>query len=250
MKHLQENIIMEGQSEDLLEQEKILESQILQREKQEEMLWKQKSRIKWLKDGEKNTKFFHSTTIQHRMNNNITHILNEQGDKQETHEEIEREFVNYFKKAHQEPQINRSNAIEKITRHIPKLIIEEHNQLLLRPIELQEVEAAVYQLKDGKALGPNGFTSNFFHKFWDLIKMEVWQLVEESRYLRWMFPGINATFITLIPKEAQPNTPDKYRPVALSNIIYKIVSKIIASRLKVLLPLIISPLKSSYVEGR
>eukprot|EP00253_Pinus_taeda_P018778 PITA_18778 len=80
--------------------------------------------------------------------------------------------------------------------------------------------------------------------------MEVWQVVEESRTLRWMFPGMNATFIALVSKVDQPSTPHKYRPIALCNIIYKIVSKIIASRLKLLLPLIISPEQFGYVEGR
>jgi len=65
-----------------------------------------------------------------------------------------------------------------------------------------------------------------------------------------MFPGVNATFIALVPKVDQPSTPDKYRLIALCNIIYKIVSKIIASRLNLLLPLIISPKQSRYVEGR
>jgi len=112
------------------------------------------------------------------------------------------------------------------------------------------VELVVRQLKAGKVPGPDGFTSNFFHNFWDLIKMEVWQVVEESRSLRWMFLWVNATFIALIPMVDQPNKPDKYKPIALCNIIYKIVSKIIASRLKLLLPLIISPEQSGYVEGR
>jgi len=65
-----------------------------------------------------------------------------------------------------------------------------------------------------------------------------------------MLPGMNATFIALIPKEAHHSTPYKFRPIALCNIIYKIVSKVIASRLKLLLPLIISPEQSGYVEGR
>jgi len=73
--------------------------------------------------------------------------------------------------------------------------------------------------------------------------------MEESRANRWMLPSMNATFITLIPKEAQSRTPDKFRPIALCNVIYKIVSKVIASRLKPLLPLLISPEKSGYVEG-
>lgn len=86
-----------------------------------------KIKNKMAKGWRKNTKFFHSTTIQRRMNNNITHIQKEQGAKMETHEEIESAFVTHFKQVHQEPHINKSIAIEKITRNIPKLITEEHN---------------------------------------------------------------------------------------------------------------------------
>eukprot|EP00253_Pinus_taeda_P023412 PITA_23412 len=151
---------------------------------------------------------------------------------------------------HREPNGDRTRAIEEITRNIPKLISEEHNQMLLKLVDIQEVEHAVRQLKAGKPPGPDGFTSNFFHSFWQLIKMEVWQVVEESRSFIWMFPRVNATFIALVPKVDNPSTPDKYIPIALCNIIYKIVSKIIASWLKLLLPLIISPEKSRYVEAR
>lgn len=165
MKNLQQRIINEGRSEDLSKQEQILESQILERAKQEETLWRQKSRIKWLKDGERNTKFFHRTTIQRRMNNNISQIQNEQGEKIENQTGIESEFLTYFKQAHQEPNIDRLPAMDYILRNIPKLISEEHNQLLLRPVDLQEVEEVVHQLKVGKAPGPDGFTSSFFHHF-------------------------------------------------------------------------------------
>eukprot|EP00253_Pinus_taeda_P016766 PITA_16766 len=65
-----------------------------------------------------------------------------------------------------------------------------------------------------------------------------------------MYPGLNATFMALIPKTEEANTPDKYRSIALCNVIYKIVSKVISTRLKPLLPLIISPEQSGYVEGR
>ena len=80
-----------------------------------------------------------------------------------------------------------------------------------------------------KPPGSDGFTSNFFHHFWALIKTEVWQLVEESRISHWLLPSLNVTFIVLVSKEEQPNTPDKYCPVALCNVIYKIISKVIAT---------------------
>jgi len=64
-----------------------------------------------------------------------------------------------------------------------------------------------------------------------------------------MLPSLNSTFITLIPKEKHSQTPHKFRPISLCNVIYKILSKVIAIRLKPLLPLLISPEQSGYVEG-
>ena len=153
MKRIQQTIITSGRTEELTKQEQDIESKNLERDKQEETLWRQKSRIRWLKNGEKNTIFFHKTTVQRRMINNITHIKNEQGEKIETHAGIEGEFINYFKKAHQEPNINRMPAINKLLKNIPRIITEEHNSLLIKPISLQEVEEVVHQMKEGKAPG-------------------------------------------------------------------------------------------------
>eukprot|EP00253_Pinus_taeda_P028248 PITA_28248 len=174
LKNIQQRLILEGRSEKLALKEQEMEGKLLERERQEEMLWRQKSRIRWLKEGEKNTKFFHRTTVQRRMHNQISQVTNAQGDKLETQEEIEKEFLQYFKAMSQEPNINREEAIDNITGHIPWLIIEEQNSLLLKPISLQEVEIAAKSLKAGKAPGPDGFSSNFFHYFWELIKWEVW----------------------------------------------------------------------------
>ena len=88
----------------------------------------------------------------------------------------------------------------------------------------------------GKSLGPDGFTSNFFHFFWDLIKEEVFEIIAEYRDKKGVLKDFNATFLTLIPKEARADSPNKFRPISLCNVIYKIISKVIAKRLKPLLP--------------
>ena len=247
---LQQNIINEGHTKGTMEQERQIQNQLEERRKQEEILWKQKSQIKWLKEGERNTKLFHRTTIQRRMHNTISFIQNQEEDRVENHAEIEEDFIHHFQAVHQEPQIDRQLAIERITKNVPKIITKEHNQLLLRPVSPQEVDLAMKQLKEGKAPGPNGFTTTFFHKFWDLIKEEVWMVVEESRTLHWLLPSLNSTFIALIPKEENTSTPDKFCLIALCNVIYKVISKVIANRLKPLLPLLISPEQSGYVEAR
>lgn len=163
---------------------------------------------------------------------------------------MEKEFTGYFKDILTEPVENREAAIRAITQHIPSIITEDHNTRLLQPTTLQEIEEAMAQLKDGKEPGLDGFTANFFHEFWDLIKYEVWNLVEESRSMHWILLALNTTFLALVPKGEEPNRLENFRPIALCNVIYKLISKVIANRIKPLLPLLISPEQTGYVEGR
>ena len=75
-------------------------------------------------------------------------------------------------------------------------------------------------------------------------------MVEELRHNQKILPAINATFLMLIPKEHKASTPGKYRPIALCNVLYKIITKVIANHLKPLFPSLISLEQTGYVEGQ
>jgi hypothetical protein len=102
----------------------------------------------------------------------------------------------------------------------------------------------------GKAPEPDGFTTNFVYSCWPMLREEVWKLVEESHIFVKVLPSLNATFLTLIPKEERVTNLKNSRPIALCSVIYKIISKVISLRLKPILPFIISKEQLGYVEGR
>ena len=108
----------------------------------------------------------------------------------------------------------------------------------------------MFQMETGKALGPDGFTIDFFQSCWDLVKEEIWIVVEEYRRIGRVMKAFNETFISLILKENGADTPGKFRPISLYNVVLKIITKVMANRLKPLLPWLVSQDQSSFVEGR
>ena len=90
-------------------------------------------------------------------------------------------------------------------------------------------------MEKGKASSPDGFTIDFFQSCWELVKEETWAVVDESKRMGRVLKDFNSTFLTLIPKEQGADTPGKFRPISLCNVILKIITKVMANRLKPLM---------------
>jgi hypothetical protein len=250
MGEIRNQIRMQGLTNELKSQEAKVNRQLEARKRQEGILWKQKSCIQWLKEGEHNTKFFHRTVIQRRHYNKITHLISDDGETIHSHDDMETTLIDYYQNLLTEPLPDRHEAINKVTQHVPSLVTQEQKLSLLRPFTIEEVDQALQDTPKCKAPGPDGFTSDFFHHCWPMIKTEVWEILEDSRATGQVLQALNATFLTLVPKEGHAHHPKQFRPIALCNAIYKLLTKVIARRLKPILPTIISPEQSGYVEGR
>jgi hypothetical protein len=137
-----------------------------------------------------------------------------------------------------------------VTQHIPHLVTKEQNKNLIKPIAEEEIDQALQEMPNGKAPDPDGFTTEFFKSCWEFIKQDVYKVVEYSRRSTSILKALDASLITLIPKENESKTLDRYRPIALCNMVYKIISKVIANRLKPLLPTLVSQEQVGFVEGR
>lgn len=159
-------------------------------------------------------------------------------------------LVQHFLSITEEPLLDRSRFINNFTKYIPKLVTKEDNHNLNKPVSGDEVSEVINEMQNGKALGPNGFNVDFFKACWRTVKQDILDVVEDSRRFKTVLKDFNASFIAFIPKQEKAMTPDRFKPVALCNVVYKIISKVIANRLKPLLPALVSEEQTSYVEGR
>jgi hypothetical protein len=123
----------------------------------------------------------------------------------------------------------------------PIITKDDSHNLCSIPSE-SEVFQALSSLGSSKAPGPDGYTSLFYKKYWPHVSKDVLACVRHFFQHSHMLPQLNHTFVTLVPKKIGSHAVHHFRPISLSNISYKIISKILANRLKIVLPKIISPL--------
>ena len=203
----------------------------------EEQMWKQWLRALWLQEGDKNTRFFHSRATHRYCRNKIVEIKNSKGVVCSDEESISNTFINYYQELFMSFQ---PSNLDAAVVDIPRTITEEVNAWLEAKYIREEVEWALKQMEPLKAPGPNGLSSLFFQKYWQDVGDDVSQAV--LHYLNIVsFPSsLNHTFIILIPKVKSSIRVFEYRPISLCNILYKLVSKVVANRLKQVLSNLIS----------
>ena len=143
-----------------------------------------------------------------------------------------------------------SDHMEECLNAIQSKITNDMWEVLSSQYTTEEVKVALFQMGPTKAPGPDGMNALFYKKFWHVVGDTVVLVVLDFLNNGNMLPKINHTNIVLIPKNRNPVKISDFRPISLCNVIYKIISKVLANRLKQVLPQIISPTQNAFVLGR
>ncbi|XP_060964627.1 uncharacterized protein LOC133033648 [Cannabis sativa] len=213
---------------------------------QREIFWRQRSKQLWLKNGDQNSKFFHSKASSRRRNNNIVCLKDETGTSKFWDTGLGDLMLDYFSKIFTaEP----GNCNEVLSCVSPR-VTEDDNAILTRPIEDQEVKDALFQMHPDKSPGPDGMNPKFFQKYWHIVGPDVIACVREFFLNEGMPEGLNDTNIVLIPKKKKPDQMSELRPISLCNVVAKVITKVLANRLKGILNRIISLNQSAFIPGR
>ncbi|XP_057770983.1 uncharacterized protein LOC130990768 [Salvia miltiorrhiza] len=211
---LQENIDEQGYTEDLFDQEVSLQarlSTILLR-KSEHL--RQQSRVSWLSDGDRNTRFFHSMVKWRRASQSIKK-LSIDGVTSDDPTAMAAHVVSFYEDLFMEPS---SGAVDRswIAGYIPHSITAAHAARLTSLPSAEDVREVVFSMDGNSAPGPDGFNGAFFQHSW----------------------------------EADAVLVSDYRPIVLGNFFFKVITKILASRLNLVAAEIVSVNQFGFISGR
>jgi hypothetical protein len=210
-----------------------------------ESLIRQKSRTKWIQEGDSNSRFFHASIKARQRRNNI--FMLKRGEEWiEGVSEIKNEAKEHFSKQFLEEWSSRPflNSLGFNS------LSDDDNALLLAPFDEAEVKETIWSCDGNKSPGPDGFNINFFKSCWPIVKQDVMDFVCEFHENAVLLKAVTASFLTLIPKKDHPQGLFDYRPICLIGSLYKILSKLLANRLKQVLGKLISRCQSAFLPQR
>jgi ribonuclease HI/exonuclease III len=235
---------------ELLEQEIKAQSSTYRSLRKEEEYWRIKSRSLWLKAGDRNTSFFHRQYRARLSRNHISEIKTTEGQVSKGFTQIKAAADSHFRNLFSEGTQATEGEIAEFLANIPHLVRPEDNAALTSEVTEEEIIKVIWSMGSDKAPGPDGFTIHFYKVCWNIIKRDLQKMIKGFMRKAKIGGGINSTYLALIPKESNPETFARFRPISLCNASYKILAKLLASRIKPMLKRLISSPQGGFVEGR
>jgi hypothetical protein len=215
--------------------------------KQEELMWFQRSRSKWLADGDHNTRYYHLKTTNRCRRNNIIMLRKTSGEWVDDMQSLQAMVTDFYQELFTEPPDNGRWYQTAISYPV---LEENTNKNLATDLDNMEVKNALFNTHPWKSPGPDGYPAGFYQQAWDILGESVTNFVRDAWLNPQVLSEVNYTDICLIPKIALPEYVGQFRLISLCNTLYKIFSKVVVNRLKDCIPLLVSPFQTGFIPGR
>ncbi|CAL1367617.1 unnamed protein product [Linum trigynum] len=126
----------------------------------------------------------------------------------------------------------------------------EQAEPLCYPVTREEIRMALFSMNGEKSPGPDGFTVGFYQHNWEILGDDLTAAIMDFFRTGKLLSEVNSTYLALIPKVQNVDCMKQFRLISCCNIIYKCIAKVLANRLKEVLPIVISQNQSAFIKGR
>ncbi|CAL1357332.1 unnamed protein product [Linum trigynum] len=219
--------------------------------KEEETIYRQKSRLLWVKTGDMNTSYFHNYVKARQARSTIKQIISEEGTTLTDTREMSEEAVRFYQKL-----LGTKNAdVQRVSSALLSQLLAHsltpaQAAPLCSQVSREEVRAALFSMNGDKSPGPDGFTAGFFQHNWGILGKDLTDAVLDFFRTGKLLAEVNSTYLALIPKVQNADCMKQFRPISCCNILYKCIAKVLANRLREVLPIVISQNQSAFIKGR
>eukprot|EP00253_Pinus_taeda_P011603 PITA_11603 len=201
------------------------------------------------KAGDKNTSYFHKQVeaCKHFKTVNEIHYQNIVVKDSDS---IKQAAHFFFKDPYSAPKNPPIDPHAYSIELIPHYVQDSNNIKLTALISMNEIKNALDCMDPDKAPGPDGFTARFYLTCWSTIKKHLLRMIHKSQTYTKIGGSTNSAFLALIPKDKGATDFSRFRPISLCNTSYKLITKIIANRLKEISSIIIPENQGGFIKGR
>jgi exonuclease III len=213
-----------------------------------------RARARWIAQGEKSTKYFMNLEKRTREQSTITQLRltrTAQGNLSNSPTAILSEIHSFYE--HLYTSLGSDQAItDQLIRDNPlPQVSAEDLAMLNKPITPEEARQTIKDTATGKSPGDDGIPVEFYTTFWDQIKDLLLPAINRAFECQSMSSSQRRAVLRLIPKEAKDILRvENWRPISLLNVDYKIVAKLLATRLKRIINSLVHPDQYGFVPGR
>ncbi|KAJ9565730.1 hypothetical protein OSB04_001696 [Centaurea solstitialis] len=208
---------------------------------------RQRAKVKWLTEGDANTRYFHRV-IQERRHARYMYSVSNSDGVYVYDDEVSKAFISHFVAIIGTTDVTVNPTMDD-SLFQNRLSIGDANHMI-RPILDEEIRGAMFSIGNDKAPGSDGFSSKFFKAAWDVIASDVLVAIHNFFYRGRLAKELNHTLLCLLPKSHNASTVSDFRPIACCSVLYKCISKIIVERMKPYLDRLVSKAQSAFIPGR
>ncbi|KAL0312368.1 UNVERIFIED_CONTAM: Retrovirus-related Pol polyprotein from type-2 retrotransposable element R2DM [Sesamum radiatum] len=217
---------------------------------QEQSFLRQRAKLTWLKEGDMCSRVFFRKVKARRAIFKVYQIHSQDGVLLTDRQDISHEFVSFYERLLGGEQSASPISLGYLTPYLKHQLRPDEADRLVAPITESDIKLALFSIPDDKASGPDGYSSCFFKRAWPVIGPEVTLAIQEFFSSGRLLKQVNATLLCLIPKVQLPSGVTDFRPISCCNILYKLITKILVSRLALILDKLVHVNQTAFVPNR